>query len=161
MVKKNAILIPTLAATILKEKDRATETNPKWQAAYAPGNLEKMNEDTYNAVRIAHASGVKIATGSDITGAPLFGGYLMGDNAVEMEYLTRCGLSPMEALMAATKICAEALGLEDQIGTVESGKLADILVINGNPLEDIKLLQNRDKIRMVIKNGEIVIDRNK
>ena len=85
----------------------------------------------------------------------------MGDNAVELEYLTRCGLSPMEALMAATKICAEALGLEDQIGTIESGKLADILVINGNPLEDIKLLKNRDKIRMVIKNGEIVIDRNK
>lgn len=161
MVKKNAILVPTLAATILKEKDRATETDPKWKAAYAPGNLEKMNEDTYNAVRIAHASGVKIATGSDITGAPLFGGYLMGDNAVEMEYLTRCGLSPMEALMAATKICAEALGLEDQIGTVEPGKFADILVINGNPLEDIKLLQNRDKIRMVIKNGEIVVDRNK
>jgi imidazolonepropionase-like amidohydrolase len=161
MVKKNAILVPTLAATILKEKDRATETDPKWQVAYAPGNLEKMNEDTYSAVRLAHASGVKIAAGSDITGAPLFGGYLMGDNAVELEYLTRCGLSPMEALMAATKICAEALGLEDQIGTVESGKLADIVVVNGNPLEDIKLLQNRDAIRMVIKNGDIVVDRNK
>lgn len=161
MVKNNAILVPTLAATILKEKDRATETDPKWQVAYAPGNLEKMNEDTYNAVKIAHASGVKIATGSDITGAPLFGGYLMGDNAVEMEYLTRCGLSPMEALMAATKICAEALGLEDQIGTVETGKLADILVIDGNPLEDIKLLQDSNTIRMVIKNGDIVVDRNK
>lgn len=161
MVKNNVILVPTLAATILKEKDRATETDPKWQVAYAPGNLEQMNEDTYNAVRIAHASGVKIAAGSDITGAPLFGGYLMGNNAVELEYLTRCGLSPMEALMAATKICAEALGLIDQIGTVEPGKLADILVINGNPLEDIKILQNRDAIRMVIRNGEIVVDRNK
>ena len=161
MVKNNVILVPTLAATILKEKDRATETNPKWQVAYAPGNLEQMNEDTYNAVRIAHASGVKIAAGSDITGAPLFGGYLMGNNAVELEYLTRCGLSPMEALMAATKICAEAVGLDDQIGTVETGKLADILVINGNPLDDIKLLQNRDAIRMVIKNGDIVVDRNK
>jgi len=161
MVKNNAILVPTLAATILKEKDRATETDPKWKVAYAPGNLEKMNEDTYNAVKLAHASGVKIATGSDITGAPLFGGYLMGDNAVEMEYLTRCGLSTMEALMAATKICAEAVGLEDQIGTVETGKLADILVVNGNPLEDIKILQNRDTIRMVIKNGDIVVDRNK
>lgn len=161
MVKNNVILVPTLAATILKEKDRATETDPKWRAVYAPGKLEQMNEDTYNAVKIAHASGVKIATGSDITGAPLFGGYLMGNNAVELEYLTRCGLSPMESLMAATKICAEALGLEDQIGTVESGKLADILVINGDPLEDIKLLQNSDAIRMVIKNGDIVVDRNK
>ena len=85
----------------------------------------------------------------------------MGNNAVELEYLTRCGLSPMESLMAATKICAEALGREDQIGTIETGKLADILVINGNPLEDIKLLQNRDTIRMVIKNGDIVVDRNK
>jgi len=67
----------------------------------------------------------------------------------------------MEALMAATKICAEALGLEDQIGTVESGKLADILVIDGNPLEDIKLLQDSNTIRMVIKNGDIVLDRDK
>ncbi|MBY8999123.1 MAG: amidohydrolase family protein, partial [Candidatus Thorarchaeota archaeon] len=106
-------------------------------------------------------SGVKIAAGSDITGAPLFGGYPMGKNAVELEYLTRCGLSPMESLMAATKIGAEALGLIDQIGTVESGKLADILVINGNPLEDIKLLQNSDTIRMIIKNGDIVVDRNR
>jgi len=161
MVKNNVILVPTLAATILKEKDRATETDPKWRVAYAPGNLERMNDDTYNAVRIAHASGVKIAAGSDITGAPLFGGYLMGNNAVELEYLTRCGLSPMEALMAATKICAEALGLEDQIGTVESGKLADILVIDGNPLEDIKLLQDSNTIRMVIKNGDIALDRDK
>jgi imidazolonepropionase-like amidohydrolase len=161
MVENNVILVPTLAATILKEKDRATETDPKWKEAYAPGNLERMNEDTYNAVRIAHASGVKIAAGSDITGAPLFGGYLMGDNAVELEYLTRCGLSSMEALMAATSIGAEALGLIDHIGTIETGKLADILVIDGNPLDDIKLLQNCEAIRMVIKNGDIVVDRNK
>ncbi|TFG96729.1 amidohydrolase family protein [Candidatus Thorarchaeota archaeon] len=161
MAKNNVILVPTLAATILKQEDRATETDPKWRVAYEPDNLEQMNNDTYNAVRIAHASGVKIAAGSDITGAPLFGGYPMGKNAVELEYLTRCGLSPMESLMAATKIGAEALGLIDQIGTVESGKLADILVINGNPLEDIRLLQNSDAIRMIIKNGDIVVDRNK
>jgi imidazolonepropionase-like amidohydrolase len=85
----------------------------------------------------------------------------MGDNAVEMEYLTRCGLSTMEALMAATKICSEALGLEDQIGTIETGKLADILVIDGNPLDNITLLQNRDAIRMVIKDGVIVVDQTK
>ncbi|MCK4819213.1 amidohydrolase family protein, partial [bacterium] len=48
-----------------------------------------------------------------------------------------------------------------QIGTVESGKLADILVIDGNPLEDIRILQNSNAIRMVIKNGDIVLDRNK
>ncbi|MHA2158043.1 MAG: amidohydrolase family protein [Candidatus Thorarchaeota archaeon] len=120
-----------------------------------------MNDETYNAVRIAHASGVKIATGSDITGAPLFGGYPMGKNAVELEYLTRSGLSPMKAIIAATKNGAEALGLEDQIGTIESGKLADILVINGNPLEDIRLLQNNDAISLVIKNGDIVLDQNK
>ena len=161
MVKNNVILVPTLAATILKERDRATETDPKWRAIYEPGKLEQMNDETYDAVRIAHTSGVKIATGTDITGAPLFGGYPMGKNAVELEYLTRCELSPMEALMAATKNGAEALGLEAQIGTVESGKLADILVINGNPLEDIRLLQDSNAIRMVIKNGDIVIDRNK
>ena len=85
----------------------------------------------------------------------------MGKNAVELEYLIRCGLSPMEALMAATKIGAEALGLLDQIGTVESGKLADILVIDGKPLEDIRLLQNNNAIKMVIKNGDVVLDRNK
>ena len=161
MANNNVILVPTLAATILKQEDRDKETDPKWRALYESDKLEQLNNETYNAVRIAHASGVKIATGSDITGAPLFGGYPMGKNAVELEYLTRCGLSPMEAIMAATKIGAEVMGQIDQIGTIESGKLADILVIDGNPLEDIRLLQNSNAIRMVIKNGDIVIDRKK
>ena len=161
MIKNNVILVPTLAATTLKLEDRVTETDPKFKALYESDKWKQLNYETYNSVKIAHASGVKIAAGSDITGTPLFGGYPMGKNAIELEYLVQCGLSPMEALMAATKIGAEVMGQIDQFGTVESGKLADILVINGNPLEDIRLLQDSNAINMVIKNGDIVLDRNK
>ncbi len=160
LIRNNVILVPTLAVVTLKLEDRVTETDQKWKALYESDEWKQLNYETYNALRIAHASGVKIAAGSDTTGAPLFGGYPMGKNAIELEYLVQCGLSPMEALMAATKIGAEVMGQIDQLGTVESGKLADILVINGNPLDDIRLLQNSNAIKMIIKNGDIVLDRN-
>jgi imidazolonepropionase-like amidohydrolase len=66
----------------------------------------------------------------------------------------------MDAIVASTAINAEACGLEDRIGTIEKGKIADILIIDGNPLEDITLLQNQDRIKMVVKEGIIEVNRN-
>ncbi|MFQ5682899.1 MAG: amidohydrolase family protein [Candidatus Binatia bacterium] len=71
----------------------------------------------------------------------------------EMEFLVEAGLSPMQAIMAATKVGARYLGKEDELGTVEEGKLADIVVVNGDPLRDLREAQ---KIETVIKNGEII-----
>ena len=70
--------------------------------------------------------------------------------------LVQAGLTPMEAILAATKNGAEALGLDAQLGTVELGKLADLLVVKQNPLTDITTLQDKKNVQFVIKNGEIV-----
>lgn len=71
----------------------------------------------------------------------------------EMEFLVLMGLSPMEAIMAATKVGADYLGKADVLGTVEEGKLADVIVVNGDPLSDIT---HSRRIETVIKDGELV-----
>ena len=68
-------------------------------------------------------------------------------------------MSPMESLVSATKTNAELFGVEDEIGTVEEGKLADLLVVDGDPLEDIAVLQRRDNIKLIMKGGRVVKDR--
>ena len=65
----------------------------------------------------------------------------------------------MEALISATKTNAELFGMERDIGTVEEGKLADLLVVEGNPLENIAVLQNRDNLRLIMKGGKVVKER--
>ncbi|KXG78320.1 Adenine deaminase [Fervidicola ferrireducens] len=67
--------------------------------------------------------------------------------------LRKHGMSPMQALEAATRVSAELLGIADKVGTLEPGKLADVVVVAGNPLEDIKAVR---EIRLVVKEGQIV-----
>jgi imidazolonepropionase-like amidohydrolase len=67
----------------------------------------------------------------------------------------------MEAILTATKNAAEAVHLEKDIGTLESGKCADVLLVNGNPVEDITVLQPRENIKVVMKEGKIFVDRRK
>ena len=80
-------------------------------------------------------------------------------NALEIECLVRAGLSPLQALRAATGWAAECLGREHEFGTVEKGKLADLIVVAGDPLEDVTILQNSDRIALVLKGGEVAADR--
>lgn len=84
-----------------------------------------------------------------------------GENAMELELMTEIGMSPMEAIVAATKNAAEALGLGDAVGTVEHGKKADLILVDGDPLEDIRILQEKEKILLVMKGGQILVDRRR
>lgn len=93
-----------------------------------------------------HHAGIKIATGTDTPHLP-WGIHW------EMEGLVKAGLSPLEAITAATKIAAHVLGAEEEIGTIADGKWADFVILDADPLEDIR---NTRKIWMVIQGGKVV-----
>jgi imidazolonepropionase-like amidohydrolase len=107
-----------------------------------------------NSFKKAYAAGVKIAMGTD-TGTPFS---RHGGNAKELELMVNNGMSPMEAIIATTRTASEAIGLSDQIGTLEKGKLADVLVIDGDPLKDITILQHGNLLKYVLKEGVKVVE---
>jgi len=83
-----------------------------------------------------------------------------GKNAIELELLVKyCDFTPMDAIVTATKNGAMACFMGDKTGTIEPGKFADIIIIDGNPLADIKILQKVEKIKMVMLEGKVEIDR--
>lgn len=92
----------------------------------------------------AFKRGVKIAFGTDSGVSP------HGQNALEFEYMVEAGMPPMEAIRSATVTTAEMLGIDDRLGSLEVGKIADIVAVDGDPLADIKLLQN---VSFVMKAG--------
>jgi len=102
--------------------------------------------------RKAAKAGVRIAMGTD-AGTP-FNPH--GRNAQELRRMVRLGLTPMQAIEAATSSASSLLGLDQEIGTLEAGKQADLLLVNGNPLDDIALLEEPARIEWVIQGGNIV-----
>jgi imidazolonepropionase-like amidohydrolase len=94
----------------------------------------------------AYKAGVKIAFGTDA------GVYAHGKNAKEFEYMVEAGMPPMEAIKAATTNAADLLGITDIAGSISKGKMADIVAVDGDPLTDIKTMQN---VTFVMKEGKI------
>jgi len=101
----------------------------------------------------ALAAGVKVVAGTDA------GGFVHGDNAREVELLVEKGMSNMQAIQATTGWAAECVGLEHEIGTISAGKFADLLILDGDPLKDISILRNQDRISLIMKNGEVFVDK--
>jgi imidazolonepropionase-like amidohydrolase len=96
-------------------------------------------------MRAAAAAGVEIALGTD-----------GGETAVELLRMVHHGLDVRAALVAATGAAARALGIADQVGTVEPGRLADLVVVDGDPLAEPELLADRRRIWLVLQLGEPV-----
>jgi imidazolonepropionase-like amidohydrolase len=109
--------------------------------------IDEAREVGIRALRFAYEAGVRIASGSDLLGP------LQDRKARELEIKTEV-LSPMESLASATKTNASLFGMEDDIGTVEEGKLADLLVVEGNPLKDIAVLQKKSNLKLIMKGGK-------
>ena len=93
-------------------------------------------------------------------GAPIVAGTdaisVFGDYAVGLELFHRAGLSPMEVIISATSLAAKAIGVEDELGTVKPGMLADFIYLDGDPLENVQKLNN---VETVVLNGKVVVDK--
>ena len=72
--------------------------------------------------------------------------------------MVECGMSPMDAIVASTHRCAELLGIEGTVGTVEPGRLADLVCIQGDPISEIGVLADGARVRLVVKGGQVVRD---
>lgn len=107
------------------------------------------------SIRQAFRAGVKIAMGTDA------GVMAHGQNLRELGLLCEIGMSPMEAIVAATQMAAACLQWEEEVGTIEKGKWADFVLTGVDPLKNIRALENQDQIVMVIKGGKIVKDLRK
>lgn len=106
-----------------------------------------------NNLRQFVSLGGKVALGNDYGGGP--GTFELGIPMYEIQMMSQSGMTPMQIIIASTKNAAHVCRMDGEIGTLEPGKLADILVVDGNPLEDLQALAN---VRMVIHNGVIIRD---
>ena len=157
MAEKDIALVPTLWV-----KYDLAERLTRWQqtpSEYPWGDARDLAEAAAwfrgcaerlpRTLDIVRSRGIRIAAGTD---------FVMNDHPwallpEEMEWLTRLGLSPMEAIVSATRVGAEILGIEGDLGTVEPGKLADMILIDSDPLADIGVLKN---VRWVMQSGHVV-----
>jgi imidazolonepropionase-like amidohydrolase len=141
MAERGIFFVPTLTVYEYHRESPWAHVRERARALHAH-HLE--------SVRRAQALGVKVVAGTDA------GGHGHPANALELRYLVESGLSPMQALQAATGLAAECLGLERDIGTIEKGKQADMVVVDGDPLADIRVLEDARRIRLVMRGGVTV-----
>ena len=141
MVERGIFFVPTLTVYEYHRESTAPHVRERARALRAH-HLE--------SVRHALAAGVKVVAGTDA------GGHGHPNNALELEHLVAAGMSPMQALQAATSLAAECLALEAEIGTIEKGKWADLVVVDGDPLRDVRILQDPARIKQVWKAGVTV-----
>ncbi len=144
MAERGIFFVPTFAVY---------EYHRKSALAHIRERAHHLQEHHAESLRRAIAAGVKIAAGTDA------GGHGHPSNAMEIECLVKAGLAPLQALRAATGWAAECLGLERDLGTVEKGKFADLIVVTGDPLADVAVLQNPERIALVLKGGELAANR--
>ncbi len=134
--------------------DKGTYFVPTLAIAWAYKDIyPEVFSDLKKTFKKLYDAGVNIAAGTD-SGTP---GVVIGKGLhKELELMVEAGISPMEAIMAGTRNAANNLGNGSELGTIENGKLADMIVISGDPLEEIGATRN---IRMVIKDGVIVVNK--
>jgi imidazolonepropionase-like amidohydrolase len=148
MVKQGAFYVPTLLV-----HSRGLELGPEGTNATAASRhwLAQVELARWDTLKRAKAAGVKIAVGTDA-------GFWVyhGESAKELEELVRGGFTPMEAIVAATRISAECLDMDQDVGTIEPGKYADLVLVDGDPLSDIRVLQDKARIVQVFKGGRKV-----
>ncbi len=144
MKKHGTFLIPTMYIG-----DYYINEEPESEAQAKMIELSRATRaDFFAGIGKAIKAGVKVGVGSD------FGGYDARINAREFGALIEAGMTPMQAIKAGTSVNAELLQLDDQIGTLEAGKVADIIAVSNNPLTDISELE---RVIFVMQDGNVIL----
>jgi imidazolonepropionase-like amidohydrolase len=147
MVNRGTFLVPTLLAPLsVLEQAEASGKMPEYGVRKARESIEAHSD----SIARAYQSGVKIAMGTDAGVMP------HGTNLRELGLMVNIGMSPMEAIVATTKTAAECLGWQERIGTLEAGKVADVVITSTDPLADIRSLEQPSNIALVMQDGRIV-----
>jgi imidazolonepropionase-like amidohydrolase len=151
MAKSGKYLVPTLA---FRQRPTIESRRARRMPQFVIERMEEYLKVSSESFRRYYAAGVKFAMGTDTHVDPAF-----GDNAYELEVYCSLGMKPMEAILTATRNAADALGKLKSLGTLEPGKIADLIAVDGDPLSDIRVLQRRERIKLVLKNGQVAVDR--
>jgi imidazolonepropionase-like amidohydrolase len=145
MAERGIVLTPTLLVYEYHSESKAPHVRERSRA---------LREHHRQSIRRALAAGVRVVAGTDA------GGHGHPPNARELPLLVAAGLTPMQAIQAATGWAAECVGLERDIGTVEKGKRADLIAVAGDPLADIGILADPSRIRLVLRDGIVATRRS-
>lgn len=149
LLKHDMYICPTLCAYYAYLGPEGEKRYPPWRVQKGRQVEEALHKTWPKYVEM----GVKVVGGSDGSGPGI--GRRPGDGALELQLMVEHGMTPMQAIVCNTKNGADAMRMSDQIGTLEAGKLADLIVVDGDPLANIKVLQDRKKLQLVMKGGEI------
>jgi imidazolonepropionase-like amidohydrolase len=148
MREKGAYLVPTLVAP--RDVAAIAERNPQQIPAEMVEKARRVSKVHIEAFRAAVAAGVQVALGTDV------GVGEHGSNGREFALMVEGGMTPMQAIVAATATPARLIGMQDRLGTLEPGKVADLVAVQGDPLADIALLGDVERVRVVVKDGAVV-----
>lgn len=152
MVKNDCYLVPTLA---IMHASKLYFQGKEGVLPYLKEKTEKSYEAHYRSLEMARKARITVGVGCDFLGDAAFG-CSYSEATLELERPCVAGYTPMEVITMATKVNARLLQMEDQLGTLESGKLADVLLVDGKPDEDIRVLRRSDHVKLVIQDGRIV-----
>jgi len=158
MIEMKTWWVPTLALVPLSVKKRGSDKS--W-AGHQMGQEDVKDKEIYDRMqeqipvwKEAVRRGVKVAMGTDQSHR-----LLVGENMVELEFMVNwLGMTPMEVVVASTSKAAECIERPD-LGALAAGKAADVLVVDGNPLDDISVMQKRDKLHLVMKAGKALTNK--
>ncbi len=145
MARQGTWLVPTFS--VLRNVVAIDERRPGALPEYMPRKARALIELQRASFPKALAAGVKIAMGTDA------GGFGHGRNSAELAYMVEGGMTPLQAIGASTRMGAELMGLGAEVGTLRAGMLADLLVVDGDPLADIRVLEDRARLRLIVKDG--------
>lgn len=154
MLKNGCYLVPTLS--IMHLSKLYNDSNPNVLPELRAKTLRSY-EAHYRSLDKAHKAGIRIGMGCDFVSDPVMGCTYDRAN-MEFERMSAAGFSPMEIIQAATKTNSELILMQDKVGTLEKEKHADVILVSGNPLNDIKIMCHAENVKIVIQDGRVVKD---